>query len=113
LPIGLQALGILISIEMGYQRTGALIPVAPLIAAAVFARVYGGVTAARVAVAISLPIVAYIGIAIESVVYFGEAAALIGLCIERASSVRYELGSPRPAAVPRSHTPVANLVPTP
>ena len=113
LPLGLVGAGLLISIEMGPMRTGAPIPVAPLITAAVLARVYGGVTAARLAVAVALPIVAYIGIAIGAVWYWAEGAALIGLCIERGCSIRYDLGSPRRASVPPSHTPVANLVRTP
>ncbi len=80
LPIGLMAGGLFASAEMGHQPTGALMPVAPLIVAAVFSRTFGGVTAARVAAAIALPIVAYIGLRVGAIWYWGEGAALIGLC---------------------------------
>ncbi len=113
MPVGLVACGLLVAVEMGHPSTGALIPASPLIAAAVFSRVWGGITAARVAAAITLPIIAYMGVTIGASWYWGEAAALIGLCIERASSVRYEIEPARRAAPHPAHTPAANRAPTP
>lgn len=112
LPIGLVAGGLLVAVEMGHPASGALIPASPLIAAAVFSRVWGGITSARVAAAITLPIIAYMGVTIGASWYWGEAAALIGLCIQRASSVQYELEPARRSAPHPPHTPVANREPT-
>jgi hypothetical protein len=113
LPIGLMAGGLLISAAMGPPPTGALMPASPLITAAVFSRVFGGITAARVAAAIALPIVIYMGVSVGAVWYWGEVAALIGLCIERASCARYGLAPPRRSAPHRAHMPLAFRAPKP
>ncbi len=113
LPVGLVACGLLVAVEMGRPSSGALIPASPLIAAAVFSRVWGGITAARVAAAITLPIIAYMGVTIGASWYWGEAAAIIGLCIEHVSYVRYELEPVRRSAPHPSHTPAADRAPPP
>ena len=111
LPIGLVAGGLLVAVEMGRPSPGALIPMSPLIAAAVFSRVFGGITAARVAAAITLPIIAYVGVIVGASWYWGEAAALIGLCIERARPVRYELRSSGRSAPDHADSPLACRAP--
>jgi hypothetical protein len=116
LPAGLVAGALLVSFEIHRQPGGALV-MSPLLAAAVYARIYGGVTAARVAVSLVMPIAIYEGyqtLALYTPLWSPFLVlALIGLCIERASCARYELGPDRRSAHDPAHMPGAYRAPPP
>jgi hypothetical protein len=59
LPIGLLAVALLASVQFGGEP-GHAVPISMLIAAAVGSRVFGGLAASRIAVALAAPISAYI-----------------------------------------------------
>ncbi len=115
LPIGLVAGALLVSVELGRQPGGALV-MTPLLAAAIYSRVYGGITAARMAVALVAPVAIWEGFLTWEIYALSWAPflwlALIGLCIERASSVRYELAPLRRSARDRAHTLAIYRAPT-
>ncbi len=97
LPIGLVAGALLVSAE--FRQPGGMLTMTPLIAAAIWSRALGGITAARVATAL----VALVAIPEGFLTWETYAPSwapflwlgLIGLCIERASSARYDLTPPR------------------
>ncbi len=110
LPVGLVAGALLISLDFERQPGGALV-MTPLIAAAIWSRAWGGITAARVSVALVAPIVLWVGYVTQGIYGVMWAPflvlALIGLCIERASSVRYEPEPPRRSVPDPVHRPQA------
>jgi len=83
-PIGLVAAGLIVSVEAA-AGPGYLISLAPMLGAAVLARTLCGITAGRVAVALTVPLTLYIGMG--SGVWgtgwlIGYIGALIALCVE-------------------------------
>ena len=111
LPIGLMAVALLFSVE-GHRDNVGFIPLTPELAAAVLARVFGGVRPGRFAVAMACPLALYIGLVdwvpFSAIWFGGYVAALIGLCVD----VSWLLGSkapshrspgPRPLSPPAHH----------
>ncbi len=86
LPAALMAAAILLSIDGGRNNLG-FIPLSPPLAAAVFVRIRWGVTAGRIAVAMALPLVLYVGwnglMPFEPIWFSGHIAALSALLSSR------------------------------
>lgn len=109
-PIGLVAGALFVSAELGRQP-GDVLMMMPLLTAAIYSRVLCGITAARISVALIMPVALW-----ESIVTWNVYApswapclwlGLIGLCINRARTVRYERAPDRQSAPGPVHTPGA------
>ena len=85
LPVGLVAVGLIVSAETGGHPGGWVLPLSPMLAAAVAARCLGGITAGRVAAALTAPLLLYALFDIYPQRYdfvVGALMVLIALCLE-------------------------------
>lgn len=110
LPIGLVAISLFITVEAQIRIDG-FIPITPLLAAAIYARVFGGVVAGRVATALVAPISIYIGWEVwepTSPSWFASyMISLSGLCVGRVSIPQGLQGPLRQLGALRSERPLA------
>ncbi len=106
LPVGLVAIGLLAA-DLA-QRPGDVLSLSPLLAAAIFARVFGGITGGRIAAAVGAPLSIYVGAARPHWYPVFAAIGFIGLCVDATNLPalkgrrRRSVGS-RVAVVPTRH----------
>ncbi len=82
LPISLVAVGLLAA-DLA-QRPGDVLSLSPLLAAAIFARVFGGVAGGRIAAAVGAPLSIYIGVVRPHWYPLFAGVGFIGLCVDAA-----------------------------
>ena len=114
LPIGMVAGGVFVSLGL-YERATTItgIPFAPILCAVVLARVFGGVTAGRVATLIGMPLAGYLAaITLPAKLFFlfpVNAVTFIAVCLDGASLLKPKApigqsAAPRADAPPARHT---------
>ena len=116
LPIGLLAAGVFASVEIDTYNGVYGTPMAPIIAAAVVARVLGGITAGRVAALIGGPLSIYLAFVTQPLTglwYLAPCNAITftALCVDGASLLRW-IGPNRRSAASHADAPKARHTPT-